>query len=646
MKKYKYISGFVIHLASFIIAVTAKRGGLYYQEGDIVFIILIMGVSFIFALLFEKYSTRHKIITAEIRAKNYFYSFLLSLGTISLIINISFSQNVSRFIVFGSLFLSFIIEIALLLLKNEIKIKDYLKFKIDYSIANFVFENAVFGLVFFMILTFFNYRMPVFRRYPFIYTSSYFIWLVISVLIHNFGSVRQARNYWAFIWARIKTYVIYIAVMSLILFMYSVEQSMLKGLTSFMLLYSITSFAFITVMYIAFYPSNGKQLKRSFSVIVKYKEDIKLSVESLQAKYVSSDENFSDTSLKEQLINVYLKKFPGIYEFLDETLDINTFDFRKSAMMRSSDLYNIEILPENYLEFFLNLHELNDIGNINDYLLQVNKRIVTGGYFVGRVEPVHLRFERFLRKYPYNLARAFYSFDFIWRRVLPNMPFLRKIYFLFSNRKKKVLSFPEALGRLYYCGFEICNYKQFGSFIYYICRKTSDREEIDDPVYGPLIKLKRIGKEGKIINVYKFRTMHPYAEHIQKFIYEKNKLEQGGKIKDDFRVTGWGKILRKYWIDEFPMFINFFKGDLKLVGVRPLSSHYLSLYDDELKAMRTKYKPGILPPFYYDMPRTIAEIMNSEKKYLTAYSRHPFLTDVKYFAVILYNILLKKARSK
>lgn len=71
-------------------------------------------------------------------------------------------------------------------------------------------------------------------------------------------------------------------------------------------------------------------------------------------------------------------------------------------------------------------------------------------------------------------------------------------------------------------------------------------------------------------------TMHPYSEYLQRYVFEKNSLQEGGKIKDDFRVTYWGRIMRKLWIDELPMFINFFKGDLKLVGVRPLSTHYLT----------------------------------------------------------------------
>ncbi len=59
--------------------------------------------------------------------------------------------------------------------------------------------------------------------------------------------------------------------------------------------------------------------------------------------------------------------------------------------------------------------------------------------------------------------------------------------------------------------------------------------------------------------------MHPYSEYLQEYILERNGLDKGGKFKGDFRITGWGKILRRYWLDELLMIINLFKGDLKIV---------------------------------------------------------------------------------
>ena len=53
----------------------------------------------------------------------------------------------------------------------------------------------------------------------------------------------------------------------------------------------------------------------------------------------------------------------------------------------------------------------------------------------------------------------------------------------------------------------------------------------------------------------------------------------------------WAKLFRKYWVDELPMILNLLKGDLKIVGVRPLSSHYLSLYSEELRKSGSDTSP-------------------------------------------------------
>ena len=140
--------------------------------------------------------------------------------------------------------------------------------------------------------------------------------------------------------------------------------------------------------------------------------------------------------------------------------------------------------------------------------------------------------------------------------------------------------------------------------------------------------------------------MYPYAEFVQQYVFEKNSLSQGGKIKNDPRITSYGRFFRRIWIDELPMFINLMKGEMKLIGVRPLSKHYFGLYTKELQEKRIKFKPGLLPPFYADMPKTLDEIQASEMKYLLKCEKNGvFVTDFKYFWNILFNIVFRKARS-
>ena len=150
-----------------------------------------------------------------------------------------------------------------------------------------------------------------------------------------------------------------------------------------------------------------------------------------------------------------------------------------------------------------------------------------------------------------------------------------------------------------------------------------------------------------MIGVYKFRTMYSYSEYLQPYMLEHEGLQEGGKFARDYRVNGWGKLLRRTWLDELPMFINVFKGQMKLVGVRPLSRHYFSLYKPEMQDLHTSVKPGLLPPFYYDeySPVTLEDVQASEKRYIDAYHQHPFATDWRYFWGTVGNILFKRKRS-
>jgi lipopolysaccharide/colanic/teichoic acid biosynthesis glycosyltransferase len=104
--------------------------------------------------------------------------------------------------------------------------------------------------------------------------------------------------------------------------------------------------------------------------------------------------------------------------------------------------------------------------------------------------------------------------------------------------------------------------------------------------------------------------------------------------------------MRKYWIDELPMLLNLLKGNMKLVGVRPISQHYFSLYCTKLQEQRTRHKPGLLPPFYADLPKTLDEIQASEMRYLTmCEQKGTLITDFIYFWKICWTIIFKRARS-
>lgn len=95
-----------------------------------------------------------------------------------------------------------------------------------------------------------------------------------------------------------------------------------------------------------------------------------------------------------------------------------------------------------------------------------------------------------------------------------------------------------------------------------------------------LFKQKRPGLHGKPISIFKFRTMIDKRD------------EQGNMLPGKMRLTKLGIFLRKYSMDELPQLFNVLKGELSLVGPRPLLMEYLSIYTEE-QARRHEVKPGI-----------------------------------------------------
>jgi lipopolysaccharide/colanic/teichoic acid biosynthesis glycosyltransferase len=320
----------------------------------------------------------------------------------------------------------------------------------------------------------------------------------------------------------------------------------------------------------------------------------------------------------------------------------------KTLIQATTTRFNIDNQPDHFFETIINLARINDIQRINKFFESVNTKLAEGGIFIGCGETYLLRKERILSKYPIFLNYIIYTIDFILKRVIPKMRLTRKLYFLFSRGKNRVISKTETLGRLYSCGFEVIEEKPINHLLFWKAKKIKEPAYDYHPTYGIFIRLKRIGKKGKAFNVYKFRTMHAYSEYVQAYIYQQNSLDMGGKFKDDYRVTTIGKILRKFWLDEFPMFINVFKGDIKIVGVRPLSEHFYNLYNPELQQFRIKYKPGLIPPYYaqFPTPTSLEETQENEKQYLLEYEKHPLKTDLKYFFKAMHNIFIKRARSK
>jgi len=116
---------------------------------------------------------------------------------------------------------------------------------------------------------------------------------------------------------------------------------------------------------------------------------------------------------------------------------------------------------------------------------------------------------------------------------------------------------------------------------------------IDSPGASPIFVQKRVGKDGKVFNFYKFRSMVPNAESMLSTLLDKNEMSGPVfKIKEDPRITRIGKFIRSCSIDELPQLVNILKGDMSFVGPRPAIVREVEQYTDREK-QRLCIMPGL-----------------------------------------------------
>ena len=155
---------------------------------------------------------------------------------------------------------------------------------------------------------------------------------------------------------------------------------------------------------------------------------------------------------------------------------------------------------------------------------------------------------------------------------------------------------------------------------------------------------KRIGKNGKIFKMYKFRTMVTNADEILEAMLQDEKIkeeyEKYRKLPNDPRLTKFGKILRKTSLDEFPQFINVLKGEMSLVGPRPYLPEEIEKMGSYYKYI-VEHKPGITG--VYQIAGTdrveFLDRLDMDVRYHYAKS---FIIDVKIILITLLIPLRKK----
>lgn len=320
--------------------------------------------------------------------------------------------------------------------------------------------------------------------------------------------------------------------------------------------------------------------------------------------------------------------------------DLNTIFFLDTVKVSE-----IEKINKEFLKSIISPHKVNDIRHINKFFEAINSKIPVGGYFIGTAELNETRNIKILNKYPTSIAYLIIVFNFFFLRVSPKLSLTKNAYFYITKGKGRALSKAEILGRLICCGFEIIEYRIIDGIFVFVTKKVGNPSFDMNPSYSALYKMKRIGKYGKTIEVYKFRTMHAYSEYLQDYLVKTHGYNSKGKIQNDFRATKYGRFLRKYWLDELPQLINVLKGEMKLVGVRPLSKTRFNEFPKDMQTKRIKYKPGCFPPYVaLLMPDNMGNI-EAERIYIRDKEINPYTTDIKYFLKSIFNILTAKIRS-
>lgn len=332
-----------------------------------------------------------------------------------------------------------------------------------------------------------------------------------------------------------------------------------------------------------------------------------------------------------------------VVDFFESNLRGNEINAHNRLVISDANVLK-GIANRGAFDYVISSAKLNEYVKLNENLSMIHGLLSKRGIYVGNVETNEQYAKQILDRHSEIVGRIVLSYAFVFRRVLPKLVGFRWIQKHLGIVRHRILSKCEALGRLRFAGFKILKLAEINNRLYFICRKSTIPKN-GEPCDGLFIKIQKVGLHGRTINCYKMRTMHSYANYLHDYILENLKIDNNGKVVGDFRVPKWAKIVRKLWLDEMPQLFNILKGDLSFIGLRHLSKEFLKLYPEDWRVERHNIKPGFVPPYYADCPKTFEEIIKSEKKYYRLKRKHPITTDVYYFVRVVISFLTMRART-
>lgn len=156
-----------------------------------------------------------------------------------------------------------------------------------------------------------------------------------------------------------------------------------------------------------------------------------------------------------------------------------------------------------------------------------------------------------------------------------------------------------------------------------------------------IYKQKRVGKNNKLFDMYKFRSMCIGAENMRAELMKYNEMDGPVfKIKNDPRITKVGKFIRKYSIDELPQLVNILKGDMSIVGPRPPLPDEVAQYTDYHR-QRLMVTPG-LTCFWQAYGRSdlsFEDWVDMDMKYI---KRRSISLDISLIIRTVYAVIFKR----
>jgi hypothetical protein len=641
---YLTIVDMLLLLLAFAAVQIYKYGNLFFRPREFFLLQILMAVWLVVSLFYKKFTLLLNMplftgVGLLIRA-NITMIFFLTLAVVSLSL-----WQLSRLVVYGPCLVLLSMELAAFVLYHRfIPAPEHAVSSASkqphsqISMALLVIDGGLLALAF--LTTTWLKRGGLILEYPYVdvIIVVFCLWLFTSIVSGKFYPHNFITFYDAFGTA-IKSIVMTAVGLAVILYGFRLGAvSRLQVFGSLFLFLILESLIFI--LYLP-WRSGGRQLKD-----IEDAEEVRAMTKGDPSRELPPKPCCQVNDAVREKLEHALEFFnPDIFTFIDQNVDLQSINRCECTLLSTDNLFNLQSLEIEESELIINLHKINDIRWFNRYFLLAHTRLKPSGCIMGKAHTAATHRAWFASRFPSPFGSLVYSASFLWHWICPKLPYAKNFYFAVTKGRNRLVSQAEILGRLYFCGFEIVAETELDKNYYFIAKKVKTPSEDLNPTYGPLVKLNRHGLAGRPLVVYKFRTMYPYSEYLQKYIYTHNSLDAGGKFKNDFRVTEWGRFMRKFWLDELPMLYNWLTGDMQLLGVRPLSTQYLSLYSIELQRLRSKVKPGLIPPFYADMPKTMEEIMASEERYIMAYLKKPFFTQFRYFWLCFWNIVIKRARS-